>query len=50
VVVSSGKLLESHIPILYDCGDPKDYADECFIIEVYKKAYAPVIYLMPSEE
>ncbi|XP_059454848.1 uncharacterized protein LOC132185016 [Corylus avellana] len=36
--------------ILYDCGDPEDYVDECFTIAVYKKAYAPVIYLMPSEE
>jgi hypothetical protein len=36
--------------ILYDYGDPKDYVDECFIIEVYKKAYALVIYPMPSEE
>jgi hypothetical protein len=36
--------------ILYDCGDPEDYVDECFTIEVYKKAYAPVIYPMPSEE
>ena len=36
--------------ILYDYGDPEDYVDECFIIEVYKKAYAPVIYPMPSKE
>jgi hypothetical protein len=36
--------------ILYDCGDPEDYVDECFTIEVYKKAYAPVIYPMPSEK
>jgi hypothetical protein len=35
--------------ILYDCGDPEDYVDECFTIEVYKKAYAPIIYPMPSE-
>jgi hypothetical protein len=36
--------------ILYDCRDPEDYVDECFTIEVYKKAYAPIIYPMPSEE
>jgi hypothetical protein len=36
--------------ILYDCGEPKDYVDECFTIKVYKKAYAPIIYPMPSEE
>jgi hypothetical protein len=36
--------------ILYDCGDPENYVDECFTIEVYKKAYAPIIYPMPSEE
>jgi hypothetical protein len=36
--------------ILYDCGDPEDYVDECFTIEIYKKAYALVIYPMPSEE
>ncbi|XP_059461917.1 uncharacterized protein LOC132190910 [Corylus avellana] len=29
--------------ILYDCGEPKDYVDECFTIELYKKAHAPVI-------
>jgi hypothetical protein len=36
--------------ILYDCGDPEDYVDECFTIEVYKKAYTLVNYPMPSEE
>jgi hypothetical protein len=36
--------------ILYDYGDPKDYMDKCFTIKVYKKAYAPIIYPMPSEE
>jgi hypothetical protein len=36
--------------ILYDYRDPEDYVDECFTIKVYKKAYAPVIYPMPSEE
>jgi hypothetical protein len=36
--------------ILYDCGDPENYVDECFTIEVYKKAYAPIIYPMPSEK
>ena len=38
------------VAILYDCGDPKDYVDECFTIEMYKKAYASIIYLMPGEE
>jgi hypothetical protein len=38
------------VAILYDCGDPEDYVDECFTMEVYKKAYALVIYPMPSEE
>ena len=38
------------VAILYDCGDCEDYVDECFTIEVYKKAYALIIYLMPSEE
>jgi hypothetical protein len=36
--------------ILYDYGDPENYMDECFTIEVYKKAYAQIIYPMPSEE
>ncbi|XP_059461899.1 uncharacterized protein LOC132190869 [Corylus avellana] len=36
--------------ILYDCGDSEDYVDECYTIERYKKAYAPIIYPMPSEE
>jgi hypothetical protein len=36
--------------ILYDYWDPEDYVDKCFTIEVYKKAYATVIYPMPSKE
>jgi hypothetical protein len=36
--------------ILYDCGNPEDYVDECYTVETYKKAYAPIIYPMPSEE
>jgi hypothetical protein len=34
----------------YDCREPEDYVDECFTIVVYKKAYTPIIYPMPSEE
>ncbi|XP_059434802.1 uncharacterized protein LOC132167790 [Corylus avellana] len=36
--------------VLYDCGNSEDYVDECYTIETYKKAYAPIIYPMPSEE
>ena len=36
--------------ILYVCGDPEDYVDECYTIEKDKKAYAPIIYPMPNEE
>jgi hypothetical protein len=36
--------------VRYDCGNPEDYVDECYTIETYKKAYAPIIYPMPSEE
>jgi hypothetical protein len=36
--------------ILFDCGEPEDYVHEYYSIEMYKKAYAPLIYLMPSEE
>jgi hypothetical protein len=34
----------------YDYGEPKNFVDECFTIVVYKKAYTPIIYPMPSEE
>ncbi|GLT55231.1 hypothetical protein SLA2020_283720 [Shorea laevis] len=36
--------------ILYDCGNPEDYVYQFYSLEMYKKAYAPMIYLMPSEE
>jgi hypothetical protein len=36
--------------ILYDCDNLEDYVDECYTVETYKKAYAPIIYPMPSEE
>ncbi|GLT53725.1 hypothetical protein SLA2020_269780 [Shorea laevis] len=36
--------------ILYDGGDPEDYVDKCYTLEMYKKAYDPIIYPMPSEE
>jgi hypothetical protein len=36
--------------ILFDCREPKDYAHEYYSLEMYKKAYAPLIYPMPSEE
>jgi hypothetical protein len=38
------------VAILYDCRDPEDYVDKYFTIKVYNKAYAPIIYPMPSEE
>ncbi|XP_059436479.1 uncharacterized protein LOC132169463 [Corylus avellana] len=36
--------------VLYNCGNPEDYVDECYTIKRYKKAYVPIIYPMPSEE
>jgi len=36
--------------ILFDCRDPEDYVHEYYSLEMYKKAYAPLIYPMPSEE
>jgi hypothetical protein len=36
--------------ILFDCGEPEDYVHEYYSLEMYKKAYVPLIYPMPSEE
>ena len=36
--------------VLYDCENPEDYVNEYYTIEMYKKAYAPIIYSMPSKE
>jgi hypothetical protein len=36
--------------ILYNCGNLEDYVDECYTIEMYTKAYVPIIYPMRSEE
>jgi hypothetical protein len=36
--------------ILFDYGEPEDYVHEYYSLEMYKKAYAPLIYPMPSEE
>jgi hypothetical protein len=36
--------------VLYDCENLEDYLDEYYMLEMYKKANAPVIYAMPSKE
>ncbi|XP_062164908.1 uncharacterized protein LOC133871483 [Alnus glutinosa] len=40
----------AHSAITYHGHHPEDYMDSCYSIETYKKAYAPLIYPMPSEE
>jgi hypothetical protein len=36
--------------IRHSCKNAEDYVDEYFTMEMYKKAYEPVIYPMPSQE
>jgi zinc finger SWIM domain-containing protein 3 len=36
--------------IPFDCGEPEDYVHQYYSLEMYKKAYAPLIYPMLSEE
>jgi hypothetical protein len=36
--------------IRHSCKDAADYVDDFYSLEMYKKAYEPVIYPMPSEE
>jgi hypothetical protein len=36
--------------IQHICKNAEDYVDEYFTVEMYKKAYEPVIYPMPSQE
>jgi hypothetical protein len=36
--------------IRHSCKNAEDYVDEYFTVEMYKKAYEPVIYPMPSQE
>lgn len=36
--------------ILYDSSKPEDYLNPYFSVDMYKKAYDPMIYPMPSEE
>jgi hypothetical protein len=36
--------------IRYSCKNAEDYVDECYSMEMYNKAYEPIIYPMPSEE
>jgi hypothetical protein len=45
------------IPCVHACAairhsykDAADYVDDFYSLEMYKKAYEPVIYPMPSEE
>jgi hypothetical protein len=40
----------AHSAITFHGHKPEDYVDSCYSIEMYKKAYAPIIYPMPSEE
>jgi hypothetical protein len=40
----------AHSAITFHGHHPEDYVDPCYSIEMYKKAYAPLIYPMPSEE
>jgi hypothetical protein len=40
----------AHSTITFHRHKPEDYVDPCYSIEMYKKAYAPIIYSMPSEE
>jgi hypothetical protein len=41
---------QTHSAITFHGHHPEDYVDPCYSIEMYKKAYAPLIYPMPSEE
>jgi hypothetical protein len=36
--------------IRHSCKDAADYVDDFYSLEMYKKAYEPIIYQMPSEE
>jgi hypothetical protein len=36
--------------ILSDGRKPEDYVDDCCSLEMYNKAYDPIIYPMPREE
>jgi len=40
----------AHSAITFHGHHPEDYVDPCYSIEMYRKAYAPLIYPMPSEE
>jgi hypothetical protein len=40
----------AHFVITFHGHKPEDYVDHCYSIEMYKKAYAPIIYPIPSEE
>jgi hypothetical protein len=40
----------AHSAITFHGHKPEDYVDHCYSIEMYKKAYAPIIYPIPSEE
>lgn len=40
----------AHSAITFHGHHPEDYVDPCYTIETYKKAYAPLIYPMPSDE
>jgi len=40
----------AHSAITFHGHKPEDYVDPCFSIEMYKNAYAPIRYPMPSEE
>jgi hypothetical protein len=40
----------AHSAITFHGHKSEDYVDHCYSIEMYKKAYAPIIYPVPSEE
>jgi hypothetical protein len=40
----------AHSAITFHGHKPEDYVDHCYSIKMYKKAYAPIIYLVHSEE
>jgi len=40
----------AHSAIIFHGHKPEDYVDHCYSIEMYKKAYALIIYPVPSEE
>lgn len=42
--------LHAFFAILFNYGDSEDYVDDYYSIERYKKAYAPITYLLPSKE